>query len=184
MPLRSKITVAVVAMACALGTTAAWAQEAAPVKIGFVDVERALVSIAEGRGRLKDLQDWARPRQDELRKLSDAIGTLQQQLNAAQGDAAAEINRQLVARQREFEDKQRSAQRDLEERRQAILKDIGDKMNKVITDYADGNRFTAVFILKQNDVAYLANSADITDTVIKLYDQKYPYPPSSAAPAK
>jgi outer membrane protein len=177
-------------VAMLLAAAVATAQQAAPppVKIGFVDVERSLVTIAEGRGRLKELQEWARPRQEELSKLAEQVSTLQQKLNGAEGDAAAELNRQLVLKQRELEDKQRDAQHALEDRRQSILKEIGEKMNHVITDYADSNHYTAVFILKQNDVAYLANSADITDVIVKLYDQKYPYPATqpaaTQAPAK
>lgn len=155
------------------------AQEAGPVKIGFVDVERALYSIAEGKARLAELQEWARPRQQELQRINDEITNLQQELNSKRVTGTeqelSELNRRIVARQRDFEDRQRNARRDFENRQQTILKEIGDKLNVVITNYADSNRFTAVFILKPNDVAYLANSADITDTVIQLYDQAHPH---------
>jgi len=170
----------IVALATALMLApVALAQDAPPTKLGFVDVERALYNIAEGKARLAELQEWARPRQQELQRIGDDIAALQQELNSKRVSAGeqelAELNRRLVARQREFEDRQRNARRDFEARQESVLKEIGDKLNKVITTYADSNRFTAVFILKPNDVAYLANSADITDTIIKLYDQTHPY---------
>jgi outer membrane protein len=176
-----KVTAAVIVTSTILGLSLAHAQEMPPVKIAFVDVERAAVTIAEGKARLQALQEWARPRQQELQQLGDEVTNLQGQIasraGAANDASMADLNRQLKAKQREFEDKQRSARRDFEQRQGEIFKEIGDKMNKVITDYADANRYTAVFILKPNDIAYMANSADITDTIIKLYDEKYPYPP-------
>lgn len=162
-----------------------------PTKLGFVDVERAVASVDEGKARFKELQDWARPRQEELNRLSKEIESLQGELIAKRGtaseDALAELNRRLVARQREAEDKKREAQRQGELKQEVLLKGLGERLNDVITTYADQNRFTAVFILKPNDVAYLANSADITEAVIKIYNQKYPFAggaaPAGAAPS-
>jgi len=172
-----------VALAAALTIAPVALAQEAPTKLGFVDVERALYSIAEGKARLAELQEWARPRQQELQRINDEITNLQQELSSKRVTGTeqelSELNRRIVARQRDFEDKQRNSRRDFENRQQTILKDIGDKLNAVITSYADSNRFTAVFILKPNDVAYLANSADITDTIIQMYDQTHPYPAKS-----
>jgi len=174
--------------------TAAAAQQAAaptevgPSKLGFVDVEKAVVSIDEGKARLKELDDWARPRRDELARLGKEINDLQAERaskqNVANEEAIAELNRRIVAKQREFEDRQRVAKRDFEERQNTVLKDLGEKLNVVVTQYADQHRFTAVFILKPNDIVYLANSADITDAIIKLYNERYPFLQAGATPTK
>ncbi len=166
----------------ALLAAGAWAQQPAPAptssKIGFVYVQRALANSDEGKVRLKDLDSWARPKQEELGRLDKEINDLKGELITKQGaasdDALADLNRRLVAKQREFEDKQRVAKRDFEARQQALLKELGGKLQEIITKYADENRFTAVFIFNPDQLAYLANSADITDTVIKLYNQRYP----------
>jgi outer membrane protein len=166
----------------------AQAPESLPVKIAFVDVEKAVLSIDEGKIRLKELDDWAKPRQAELQKLGADISSLQNDIATKQGvasdDTLAQLNRTLVTKKREFEDKQRDAKRDFDQKQNAVLKDLGGKLNDIVTRYADENHYTAVFILKPNDLVYLANSADITDTVIKLYNQKYPFPPPAAGPAK
>jgi Skp family chaperone for outer membrane proteins len=117
--------------------------------------------------------------QDELGALSREISGIQAELASKQGvanDAAlGDLNRKLVEKQRVFEDKQRRGKRDFEERQDVILKDLGTKLNEVITRYADENRYTAVFILKPNELIYLAKTSEITDTVIKLYNERYPY---------
>ena len=170
----------------ALGVTVgAWAQtpEAAS-KIGFVEVERAVFVCDEGKARLRDLETWARPRQEELAKLSKEINDLGAELNARRGvasdEALAEMNKQIVAKQREAEDKQRIAKREFEKRQDEVLKDLGSKLQEIVGAYARENGFTAIFILKPNDLVFLTPSADVTETVIKLYNQKYPFPGAAA----
>ena len=169
----------------------AWAQqpEVAPAKIAFVYVQKALAGTDEGKARLKDLDDWARPRQEELAKLDKEVNDLKGEILSKQGvasdDAMAELNRRLVVKRREFEDKQRDAKRDFEARQQAVLKDIGGKLQEVITTYSEANHYTAVFIFNPDQLAYLAPSADITNTVIKLYNEHYPLAAKApAAPGK
>jgi outer membrane protein len=159
------------------------AQEAAS-KIGFVEVERAVFVCDEGKARLKELETWAKPRQEELTKLGKEINDLGAEINAKRGvtsdEALAEMNRQLVARQRDAEDKQRVAKREFEKRQDQVLKDLGSKLQEIVGTYARENGYTAIFILKPNDLVFLAPGADITDTVIKLYSQKYPFPGAAA----
>lgn len=182
------LAVAAIAGSALAALAAAQQQEAPPVKIGFVDVERAVVRIDEGKARLQELQNWIKPRRDELDKLGTEVANLQSELAAQRGvasdDALADLNRRLVAKQREAEDKQRDTKRDFDEKQQAILKDLGVKLNDVVTKFAESNRYTAIFILKPNDVAYLANSADVTAAVINLYNQAYPWPPKPPAAGK
>jgi len=184
---------AIAAASVTLAAAAAAQQAAAPAEVGpskiaFVDVEKAVVSIDEGKARLKELDDWARPRREELARLGKEINDLQAERaskqNVATEDAIAELNRRIVAKQREFEDRQRIAKRDFEERQNAVLKDLGEKLNAVVTQYADQNRYTAVFILKPNEIVYLAYPADITEAIVKLYNERYPFVQAGATPTK
>jgi outer membrane protein len=164
-----------------------FAQQAEPAtKIAFVYVQKALASTGEGKVRLKELDDWARPRQEQLAQLDKEVNDLKNQILSKQGIASdqqlADLNRQLVTKQREFEDRQRDGKRDFDQKQQALLRELGGKLQQIITDYAEKNQYTAVFIFKPDDLAYMADSADITDTIIKLYDQKYPLAAKASAP--
>lgn len=172
------------AVAGVLGASVAVAQQDA-AKIGFVEVERAIAMIDEGKAKVQELEVWARPRQEELGKLGKEINDLQGEIQSKRGVATeeqmVELNRRLVTTQRAFEDRQRVTKRDFEEKQDQVLKELGGKMQAVISTWAEANKFTAVFILKGNDVAYLAASADVTDTVIKLYNEKHPIKAPAAA---
>ncbi|MFI5142780.1 MAG: OmpH family outer membrane protein [Thermoanaerobaculales bacterium] len=169
---------------------AAPAQENPPVKLGFVDVERALASTDEGKVQLKALDEWARPRRDEINQLGQAVNDLQRELMTKQGSASEDVlsalNRQFIAKKRELEDKQRDAKRDFDLKQTTVLKELGGKLQQVIAKFADANRYTAVFILKADDLAYLAKTAELTETVVKLYNESYPVASKAptAAPSK
>jgi len=172
------------AVAGILGASVAVAQQDA-VKIGFVDVERAIAMIDEGKNQARGLEEWARPRQEELAMLGKEINDLQGEIQSTRGVASeeqtADLNRKLISAQRAFEDRQRVSKRDFEEKQEQILKELGGKLQEVIATWAAANKFTVVFILKGNDVAYLAASADVTDTIITLYNEKHPIKAPAAA---
>jgi len=178
-------------LAGALLSTVAFAQQAAPqagaapTKFAFVLVQRALASTEEGKVRMKELDTWAQPRQEELAKLDREINDLKGEIITKQGaandDSLGDLQRRLVAKQRDFEDRQRIAKRDFEARRQTLLKELGGKLQELINKYATENNLAVVFIINPDQLAYLAPSVDITDALIKLYNDRYPL---AAAPAK
>ncbi len=176
-------------LACLVMAVGVEAQQPAPTKVGFVDVERAIYTIGEGKARLKELETWARPREEELAKLAKEISDLQTEIVAKRGtvsdEALESLNRQLVSKQRQGEDRQRTAKREFEERQNAVLRDLGGKLQALVADYGEKNGFAVIFIIKPTDVAYLSASADLTDIFIKLYNEKHPAAAApAAAPAK
>ncbi|HNX49405.1 MAG TPA: OmpH family outer membrane protein [Thermoanaerobaculaceae bacterium] len=170
----------------ALVAGSAMAQAPEPTKLGFVDVERAVFAIDEGKARLKELDAWARPRQEELSKLGKEINDLQAEIVSKRGvasqDALDQLQQRLVGKQRQIEDRQRVVKREFEEKQDAVLKDIGGRMQQIIQAHAEKTGYLAVFLLKPNDVAYLAPVADLTETIVKAFNEKYPVK-AAAAPA-
>ena len=77
-------------------------------QIGYLDAERAVLSVQEGKTQLKALEDWAVPRRTHLEELKGQVAELNQQLaterSTAAPDALAQIDRELVQTQRELED--------------------------------------------------------------------------------
>ena len=42
------------------------------------------------------------------------------------------------------------------------------------SDYARANDYDAIFVLNAQPLIYIADAADLTDTVIRLYDERFP----------
>jgi Skp family chaperone for outer membrane proteins len=151
---------------------------AAAGQIGFLDAERAVLSVREGASRLKELEAWATPRRTQLEQLQGQVAELNQRLAAqrsvASPEALAQLDRELVQAQRELEDQVRAFNRDLPARRDRMLGELSAKIMTVAAEYAEANGFDAIFLLGARAVGYYAKSLDVTDAIIRLYDERHP----------
>ena len=147
-------------------------------KIGFLNGDRVVTTVQEGKSLLQDLDSWAKPRRDQLAQLQEQVAALNQRAAAqratASADALAQLERELVQSQRELEDKARAFNRELTARRDKIIADVGAKIGTLATEYAEANGFDVIFLLGEQPVAYFATSLEITDDIIRLYDERHP----------
>lgn len=189
---RNIVRVALAATLCMLGTTALRAQAgAAPAgnKIGILNVRQAIVATAEGKQASAELQSQFAPRQNELEALNKQINDLRQQIAANQNTwndeqkSRAQAQGQRLAGQ--MERKQNEMQEDVNAAQADVVDRIGRKMMDVLDRYARENGFVAVFdsSAQSSPIIYAANSIDVTQEIIRLYDQAYPIKGGAAAPA-
>jgi outer membrane protein len=187
------IRVALTAALCLTGTAAIWGQAAAGApagtgKIAILNVRQAIVATAEGKQASAELQSQFTPRQNELEALNKQINDLRQQLTANnttwsdEQKARAQAQGQRLAQQ--MDRKQQEMQTDVNDAQSEVVDRIGRKMMDVLDRYARESGFVAVFdsSSQNSPIIYAANSIDVTQEIIKLYDQAYPVK-SSAAPA-
>jgi len=162
--------VVVLAMLSALPATAG--------KVGFLDAERAVTSVQEGKRQLQALDGWARPRRERLAQMQANLVELDKQLTAQRSVATAEVIKELesgfLQARREFEDAGRNFNRDLEAKQTEFLEDVATKIGTVASDYGKANDFDAIFMLNAQPLVYIRDTVDVTDTVIRLYDERFP----------
>jgi outer membrane protein len=194
--LRSKGSWAALALLCVAPVSGVRAQAgaaaAAPAKIAMMNVKNAIVATAEGKQAQAQLQSQFAPKQNELQSMQKQIEDLQTKLT--QGARTLSTDEQAKM-QRDGELLQRRLQRgsdDLNEELQAaqgeIVDTIGRKMLEVLDRYSRENGFTAVLdtSAQGSPVVYASAQSDITQEIVRLYDQAYPVKggaPASSAPA-
>jgi outer membrane protein len=178
-----------------IGAAAANAQAAsagaapAAAKVGVLNVQAAIASTAEGKQASAELQSQFAARQSELEALNKQINDLRQRLQAGQNTLSQEEQTRLT---RQGEGLAKQAQRKQDEYNedvQAALGDvrekIGRKMLDVLDRYARENGYSAIFDTSSQAqvIIYASNQADVTQDIIRLFDQAYPVK-ASATPAK
>jgi len=166
------------------------AAAAAPSKIAVMNVRNAIVATAEGKQAQAQLQSQFAPKQTELQNLQKQIEDLQRRMSEG---ARTLSDDEKAKMQREGELLSRRLQRgndDLNEELNAaqgeIVDGIGRKMLEVLDRYSRENGFTAVLdtSAQGSPVVYGSSNSDITQEIVRLYDQAYPIKASSgAAPA-
>ncbi len=164
-----------VAVMMLAGMTAGFASAGS---IGFVDAERAVASVAEGKAKLAELERWAEPRRAQLQELQQAAQAADQDVrtrgNVVSGDALRDLQNRARDTARAFEDARRDFQRDLQKKQDEFLSEVAVKVGTVASDYGRANGYDAIFVLNAQPLIYVADAADLTDTVIRLYDDRFP----------
>jgi len=185
-----KIRIALPALMALLLTSAAWAQggAAAPAagKVAVINIQSAITGTSEGKQAAAELQSQFTPRQNELDNLRKQIDDLQNRLrNGAttlSDEEKARLQRQGESLTRVFQRKQQEMQDDANDAQREVVDRIGRKMLEVIDKYSKENGYSVVFdISAQNTpVVYAANQNDITQDIVRLFDQAYPVKAAAA----
>jgi len=147
-------------------------------KIGFVDAERAVSQVEEGKQRFEELRAWQQPQQARLDSLRQRVMVLREQLAREQDSGSEEalraIERNELDARRAFEDARRDYERELEEKKNVFLSEIASKIGAIGAEYGEANGFDAVFLLTAQPMVYVAESSNITDLVVDMYNERFP----------
>jgi outer membrane protein len=190
-----KIRFAAAAFAVLMFLPASWAQTgaAAPAagatKIGVLNVQLAIASTAEGKQDAAQLQAQFAPRQTELEQLSKEIDDIRNRLRTASSTLSDDERSRLALdgdqKSRLLQRKQQELQDDGQEAQREVFDSIGRKMVTVLDSYAKLNGFGVIIdsSSQSSTVVYAAPQTDISQDIIRLYDQSYPLKAGSAAPS-
>jgi outer membrane protein len=176
-------------LAALLMTPAVWAQASAQVatKVGVINIQAAIASTAEGKQAAAELQSQFAPRTTELQNLQKQIEDLRGRLQTGQStlsdEEKARLSREGDQLTRTFQRKQQEFQDDTNDAQQDVVNRIGRKLVDVLNKYAKDNSYSVVLddSSQQTPVLYAANPVDVTQDIIRLYDQSYPVKSATAA---
>ena len=164
-----------------LGVAAlAQAQGQVPTKIAIINVQNAILSTKDGQKAAADLQATFAPRQQDLEKKQAELTALQDQLRKGSAtmsdEAKTKLMRDIDATTTRVNRDTQDAQSDLDEAQGKLMQELGGKMMAVIEKYATQNGYAVVLDVSnpQTPVLWAASAVDITNDIVKLYDQAYP----------
>jgi len=168
------------------------AAAAAPSKIAVLNVRNAIVATAEGKQAQALLQSQFAPKQNELQSTQKQIEDLQRRLNEGartlSEDEKTKLQRQGELLTRRLQRDNDGLNEELNAAQGEIVDGIGRKMLDVLDRYARENGYVAVLdtSAQGSPVVYGSSQADITQEVVRLYDQAYPVKggaPAASTPA-
>ncbi len=161
----------------------------APSKVGILSVRQAIVSTAEGKQALAELQSQFSARQNDLDNLNKQIEDLRNRLRSGERtlseDEKARLTRQGELLTRQLQRKQDELQEELNAAQGEVVDRIGRKMLDVLDRYARENGYAVVIDISTQDrpIVYASSQADVTQDIIRLYDQAYPLKGATPTPA-
>ena len=164
------------------------ASPAAPGKVGVINIRGAIGSTSEGKQAQAELQSQFAPRQTEIENMNKQINDLRQRLAACEGKCSQdEIQRLTAQGQRlttQFDRKNNELQEDSNAALGDVIDRIGRKMVDVLDKYARENGYTMVLdsSAQNTPILFSAPQIDVTQDIVRLYDQAYPV--KGGAPAQ
>ncbi|MFI5056621.1 MAG: OmpH family outer membrane protein [Candidatus Acidiferrales bacterium] len=190
------IRAAALAAACLFATATAWAQgtpaagSSASSKVGVIDVRAAIVGTAEGKQASAELQSQFASRQTELENLNKQVNELRQRLANSAGKLSPEEEGRLTQQgqrlAQQLERKQTEYQEDVNAAQGEVIDRIGRKLVDVLDRYARENGYVAIFdsSAQNSPILYKSTQIDVTQDIVRLYDQAYPIKAATTAPAQ
>jgi len=162
------------------------AQAQAAVKLGYVNFQKALSEIDEAKAAKDRLEKLKLQKQTDLDKVQDAFKkeqeafqkqapTMTEQARNEKGEA---LQKKYVEITQNFE----KGRTELAQKENEEFQPIVSKMRTVVNSIAQKEGFTMVF--DANGIAYAPDSLDITNQVIRTYNDQNKVKPVAATPAK
>ena len=148
----------------------------AQVKVGVINLQKAVLETAEIKKASADMQAKYKPRQDALEKLQSDLGDIQNQLQTGQGKLSpaqtADLEAQGQRKQREAQRIQEDLQADVERDRNDILQRAGQRMTEVVKKVAEEKGLDMV--VDVTAAIFFKPALEVTDASIAAYDKAYP----------
>jgi outer membrane protein len=164
----------ILTMVAAVLAIPAMAQTTAPSRVAVINVQRVLAESEAGKAALEKLRKSQEERTARLKKMDDDIRALdadlsQKRLSLSQQkieEMAKQISDRKISLQRAAQD----AERELQEMRDAELKSMEAQIMPLIDEIGKEQGFAAIFNKYESGLVYASPAIEITDTVIKRYN--------------
>jgi outer membrane protein len=175
--MRDRWTVATIALAVG-GLVAGFvtATEAAGTRIGYVDVQKVLVRSVAGVAAREQLERESSGMQKDAENRRTEIEKLREELDKKGLVLSTEAKREkediLQRKVRDYNRLREDLTKELQRKEQQMVNKIGLEVVGVIEKLGKERGFLLILERRNAGVMYGDAEADITDEVIKLYDQE------------
>ena len=154
--------------------------------MAVIDVNKVLSSSAAGKTAAAKLKQLQEDKMARAQKLDDEIKTLDNDINTKKislseeklTDMAKQLSDKKIAMQRFAQD----ADRELGEARDRVMADLNQKIMPVVDQIGKEMGLAAIFNKFESGLVYASDAIDITDVVIKRFNDAQVAP--AAQPAK
>lgn len=148
----------------------------AEVKIGYVDMQKAIQSTKAGQKAKKGLEAEFEKRKKNLQKkeaeLKKMGEELEKQAMVLSDDVRAKKQKEFQEKMMEFQQTVQKNQQEIQQEERKLTEPIVKKLQSVIEDMAKKDSYTVIMERRENGVIWAQKELDITDQVVKAFEAK------------
>jgi outer membrane protein len=149
----------------------------AELKIAYVDLQRALMEVEEGRNAKSKLQGILDSKQKEIDKEQEELRKekelLDKQRSAMSEDTRAAKETELQRKVYDLAQRWEKGKAEMANRERTELQAIFQKMDPIIASIAQREGFTLVFEKTDSGLVYAPPSLDLTNELVRLYNDSH-----------
>lgn len=172
MRLSSIVIFALATMVVAGSATTAQAQ----VKIGVVDLQRAINETEDGRQAQKRLKKLFDERQKSLDQKQNALKAQKESLERQQGvlseDAFRKKAEKFQADLMELQNEYMQYQQELSQKEAELTQKILEKMQQILRRIGQTDGYTMIIEANEGGVVWVPANLDLTDLLIQRYNRQ------------
>lgn len=146
------------------------------IKIGYVDLQRALNDCEAGAKAKEEFKRQVDRLQAELQKQKEEIEKLQDQLEkkaaVMKPDERRNLENDYRRRLRDFERKYKDSQGELQLKDNELTSDILKELQVVIQAFGQREGYTLILENSSSTVLYSSQNADLTDRIIDEFNRQ------------
>jgi outer membrane protein len=152
--------------------------EAQEIKIGVVDLQRAMNETEDGRRAKRRLKTLFDKRQKELDGLQEELKKMGEQLEAQKNVLAENVLRERYAlyqqKLAELQQLYMESQRELAAKEAEFTQQILERMQAILRRIGQTEGFTLIVEANEGGVVFAPTHLDLTDRVIQRYNAENP----------
>lgn len=152
----------------------AFSAQGAEVKIGYVDLNRALNECEQGKEAIRILEEMVREKEAILDKKLEEIKRLEEEIAKQASILTAEsLKEKQDQREKLLRDYQRmvqDSQREVQKKRTEFMQKILGELRKIIRQYGEEKGYTAIFEKAESGILYVVKELDLTDEIIEKFN--------------
>lgn len=149
---------------------------AAELKIGYVDLQRALNESAAGKSAKERFKVQVDRLQVDLKKKKDALDGMKEQLEKKSAvmreNEARNLQKDYEKKLREFERAYKDSQGELQQKDNELTVELIKELQVVIGDFGRENGYSIILEQSSSSVLYGASQLDLTEQIITRYNAK------------
>jgi len=175
------------ALAALLALACGGASAQTTLKIGVIDMQKALLSTKDGEKAVAELKAKFAPKEQEFQKRQAELQAKQEQYrkteNTISEEAKATLARDIDAMTKNLQRDTDDARQDVDQEQQRVLNELGQKMMQVLQKYATDKQLTMILDVsgQPNNILFASNTIDVTRDIITMYDAAAPVTPVPSA---
>jgi len=142
------------------------------IKIGYVDLNKVQTQSKAGKDAIKNVEKMFKDKQAQLDQRQDELEKLLQELDKQAAVLKPDVKKQKEDKlQKDYKELQRfksDSEDELNKKKAEIAKQLFDEIAAVINKFGKEEGYT--LILERAVVLYAPEAVDVTDKIIKAYD--------------